>query len=73
MTDGSHEGYSTRFGGNVWRVEPNSYGGQNRVSIWPFYAAHDGSMKPGRGGLMIPLDEVEPLVAAILEAAKRLA
>jgi hypothetical protein len=73
MTDQlDNEGYSIRFGGHLWRVEASTFNGQPRISIWPFYAAHDGSMRAGRGGLQIPLDEAEAFVEAILAAIRRL-
>jgi hypothetical protein len=61
-----------RFGGHLWRVEATSFGGTARISIWPFYADREGVMKPGRGGLQIPIEEVEAFVAAILAAAAKL-
>jgi hypothetical protein len=64
--------YETRFKSDVWRVEPITFNNHRRVSIWPFYTSQDGSLKPGRGGLQIPLDEVEAFVEAIIAAAKRL-
>ena len=64
--------YETRFGGHLWRVEATSFGGSDRVSIWPFYAAHDGALKPGRGGLQIPIEEAEAFAQAILKAAAQL-
>ena len=64
--------FEWRFGGNLWRVEATNFNGNPRVSIWPYYAHHDGSMKPGRGGLQIPLDQVEAFLIAISEAAQRL-
>ena len=64
--------YEIRFGGHLWRVEATEFNGNRRVSVWPFFAAHDGSMKPGRGGLQIPLDEVDTFIDALVEAAQRL-
>jgi hypothetical protein len=61
--------HELRFGGHLWRIEATSFGGSNRVSIWPFFAAHDGSMKAGRGGLQFPVEEAETVAAAILAAA----
>jgi hypothetical protein len=62
--------FTTRFGGHEWRVEPTNYQGRARVSIWPYYAHHDGSMKPGRGGLQIAPEEAAGLAAAIMKAAE---
>ena len=64
--------FEIRFGGHLWRIEPTSFGGSPRVSIWPFYAAHDGSMKPGRGGLQFPIEDAEAVSNAILTAAAQL-
>lgn len=64
--------FELRFGGHVWRVEASIFNGNARVSIWPFYAHHDGSMRPGKGGLQIPLDQVEAFLSAVADAAKRL-
>lgn len=61
--------FEIRFGGHLWRIEATSFGGSDRVSIWPFYAAHDGSMKAGRGGLQFPVEEAEAVAAAIIAAA----
>lgn len=65
--------FEIRFGGHLWRVEATSYHGNRRVSIWPYYGHHDGTIKPGRGGLQIPLEEADAFAEAIIEAAKRLA
>ena len=64
--------HEMRFGGHLWRIEATSFGGSPRVSIWPFYAAHDGAMKAGRGGLQFPIEEAEAVAAAILAAAAQL-
>lgn len=64
--------HEIRFGGHLWRVEATSFGGVRRVSIWPFYATHDGSIKAGRGGLQFPIEEAEAVAAAILSAAAQL-
>ena len=50
--------FEIRFGGNLWRVESSNFNGNARVSTWPYYAHHDGSMKPGRGGLQVPVEQV---------------
>lgn len=39
--------YEIWFGAHLWRVEPVVFNGTRRVSAWPFYAAHDGSIRPG--------------------------
>jgi hypothetical protein len=64
--------FEIRFGGHLWRVEASTFNGNARVSIWPYYAHHDGTMKPGRGGLQVPLDEVSAFVAAIIGGAQQL-
>jgi hypothetical protein len=64
--------FEIRFGGHVWRVEASNFNGNARVSIWPYYAHHDGSMKPGRGGLQVPLEQVDAFIEALAEAAQRL-
>ncbi len=64
--------FEIRFGGHLWRIEATSFGGSNRVSIWPFYAAHDGSIRAGRGGLQFPADQADEVAAAILAAAAQL-
>jgi Transcriptional Coactivator p15 (PC4) len=64
--------FEIRFGGNLWRVESSNFNGNARVSIWPYYAHHDGSMKPGRGGLQVPVEQVDAFIEAIAEAAQRL-
>jgi hypothetical protein len=64
--------YVLRFGGHEWRVTATIYNGRPRISIWPCYAAPDGTMKPGRGGLQVPLDEAEPFIEAFAKAAQRL-
>ncbi len=61
--------FEIRFGGHLWRIEATNYGGSNRVSIWPFYPAHEGQLKPGRGGLQFPAEDAEAVVKAILAAA----
>lgn len=48
--------YEIRFGGHVWRIEASTFNSNARISIWPHYAHHDGSMKPGRGGLQVPIE-----------------
>lgn len=58
-----------RFGGNLWRIEATSFGGSKRISIWPFYAAHDGSVRAGRGGLQFPVEQAEEVAKAIIAAA----
>ncbi len=65
--------YEIRFGGHLWRVEATSYNNNRRVSIWPHYAHHDGSMKPGRGGLQFPIEEADAFAEAIIAAALSLA
>jgi Transcriptional Coactivator p15 (PC4) len=64
--------YEIRFGGHLWRVEATSFNSNRRVSIWPFYAAHDGSIKPGKGGLQIPIEEADAFAEAVVAAAQRL-
>lgn len=64
--------FGIRFGGHLWRVESSTFNGNAKVSIWPYYAHHDGSMKPGRGGLQVSLEQVDGLIEAIEEAAQRL-
>jgi Transcriptional Coactivator p15 (PC4) len=64
--------YEIRFGGHVWRIEATSFNNNKRVSIWPFYAAKDGSIKPGRGGLQVPLNDVDSFIDALTEAAQSL-
>jgi hypothetical protein len=64
--------YEIRFGGHLWRVEATSFNNNRRISIWPFYAARDGSIKPGRGGLQIPVGEVNAFIEAINDAARGL-
>jgi Transcriptional Coactivator p15 (PC4) len=64
--------HELRFGGHLWRIEATSFGGVNRVSIWPFYATHDGVMKPGRGGLQFPIEDAEAVASAIKAAAAQL-
>lgn len=60
-----------RFGGNLWRIEATSFGGSKRVSIWPFFTAHDG-IRAGRGGLQFPIEQAEEVAGAILAAAAQL-
>lgn len=64
--------FEIRFGGHLWRVEASNFNGNARVSIWPYYGHHDGSMKPGRGGLQVPLEQVDAFIEALAEAAQRL-
>jgi Transcriptional Coactivator p15 (PC4) len=64
--------FEIRFGGHLWRIEATSFNNNRRVSIWPFYAARDGTLKAGRGGLQIPIDEIEPFIEAVNEAAQQL-
>jgi hypothetical protein len=64
--------YEIRFGGNIWRIEPTYHNGNARLSLWPYYSHNDGSMRPGRGGLQIPLDSVPDFMDAIIKAAKQL-
>ena len=64
--------FEIRFNGHIWRVEPSNFNGNARVSIWPYYAHHDGSLRPGRGGLQVSLEQMEAFIEAIIEAAQRL-
>jgi Transcriptional Coactivator p15 (PC4) len=64
--------YEIRFGGHLWRVEATSFNNNKRVSVWPFYAAHDGSIKPGKGGLQISIDDVDSFIEAVAKAARSL-
>jgi hypothetical protein len=64
--------YKIRFGGHLWRVEATSFNNNKRVSIWPFYAVKEGSIKPDRGGLQVPLEDVDSFVEAVTEAARSL-
>jgi hypothetical protein len=64
--------YVIRFGGHEWRVTATIYNGRSRISIWPYYAAPDGTMKPGRGGLQVPRDEAERFIEEFAKAAQQL-
>ena len=64
--------FEIRFGGHIWRIEATTYNGAKRVSIWPYYMAKDGSLRPGKGGLQFPPNETEPVIAALTEAASQL-
>ena len=64
--------FEIRFGGKLWRVESSNFNGNARVSTWPYYVHHDGSMKPGRGGLQVPVEQVDAFIEAIADAAQRL-
>lgn len=64
--------FELRFGGHLWRIEATSFGGSKRVSVWPFYAAHDGSIRAGRGGLQFPAEQAGEVTQAILAAAAQL-
>lgn len=64
--------YEIRFGGHLWRIEASTFNGNARISVWPYYAHHDGSIKPGRGGLQVPVDEIADFMAAIKSAAEKL-
>lgn len=61
--------YELHFSRHLWRIEATDFGGSIRVSIWPFYAAHDGSIRAGRGGLQFPIEQAGEVAAAILAAA----
>ena len=64
--------YEIRFGGHLWRIEASTFNGNARISVWPYYSHHDGSIKPGRGGLQVPVDEIADFTAAIKNAAEKL-
>ena len=64
--------FEIHFGGHIWRIEATSFGGSKRVSIWPFFAGPDGSIRAGRGGLQFPIEEADMVVAAILAAVAQL-
>ncbi len=64
--------YEIRFGGHLWRIEASTFNGNARISIWPHYGHHDGSMRPGRGGLQIPIEDIAAFIKAIKDAAERL-
>lgn len=60
------------FGGHLWRIEATTYNGVKRVSIWPYYTAKDGTIRPGKGGLQFPPEETESVIAALIAAAAQL-
>lgn len=64
--------YHIRFGGNEWRIEATTYKGAKRVSIWPYFVAKDGSLRPGKGGLQFPPEETESVITALIAAAAQL-
>lgn len=64
--------FEIRFGGHIWRVESSNFNGNPKVSIWPYYAHQDGNIKPGRGGLQLPLEQVDGFIDAIVKAAHQL-
>jgi hypothetical protein len=64
--------FEIRFGGHLWKIEPTTYNGNPRLSIWPHYVTFDGTMKAGRGGLQIPFDDLCDFIEAVKESARRL-
>ncbi len=64
--------YEIRFGGHLWRIEASTFNGNARISIWPHYAHFDGSMKPGRGGLQVPIEEIADFLKAIKDVSEKL-
>ena len=61
--------FEIRYGRDVWRIDATTFKGRCRISIWPYYTAADGSLRPGKGGFQFAPDDAESVIAAIAEAA----
>lgn len=58
------------YHGQVWRVQIADYQGRPRLSVWPWYRAECGELRPGtsrggKGGFQIPLERLSELATAL--------
>jgi hypothetical protein len=69
--------FEHRYRNQVWRVQVAEVHGKPTVSIWPWFTADNGELRPGAarygGGFQMPLDRLADLRDAIDEAIKTLA
>jgi hypothetical protein len=58
------------YRGQTWRVQVTNHNGKDIVSIWPWYRAEDGKLRPGtgrygKGGFQFPLERLGELNVAV--------
>jgi hypothetical protein len=58
------------YRGQTWRIQVTNHNGKDIVSIWPWFRAEDGTLRPGtgrygKGGFQFPLERLEELYAAL--------
>lgn len=65
--------FEQRYRNNVWRVQLCTFGGNVRVSFWPWFKDADGALQPCnpkyiRNGLQMPPERLWALGEAITAA-----